>query len=180
MRRKFWRSNRVKSTLSFALLLFTMSTCGEEAVGKTIDVRLRICGKTTEEKTINRENLLRIKRFILDTGQRETYGNVYNNNPACHAKRFDFYLNPDTRQKNIDCDPNKSDFNSLTIRSKSGGKDQYRTVEFIGQHAVYITVNWPTDDLTVGQVRQFVEDAIKELLAELDQNKPIKTPKGRL
>lgn len=169
----------MKNTLVFALLLFTMGTCGEVAVGKTIDVRLRIRGKTTEEKTINRENLLRIKSFILDRGQRETYGNVYNNNPAYHTKQYDFYLNPDTGQKNINCDANKSDFNTLTIRSRSRGKDQYRTVEFIDQYTVYITASWPTDDLTVGQVRQFVEDAIEELLIDLDQKEPTKAPKAK-
>lgn len=169
----------MKDTIVFALLLFTISTCGEVAVGKTIDVRLRIHGKTTEEKTINRDNLLRIKRFILASGQRETYCNMYNNNPAHHTRRYDFYLNPDTGQKNIDCDPSKSDFNSLTIRSKPGGKDQYRMVEFVDQHTVYITANWPTDDLTVGRVRQFVEDAIEEFLTELDVKETTKAPKAK-
>ena len=78
---------------------------------------------------------------------------MYNHNPAFHTKGFHFYLNPDSGQANINCDPAKSDFHNLTIRWSAGGKNQYRTVEFLDQHHVYISANWPTEDLSVGQIR---------------------------
>ncbi len=149
-------------------MLLAMLACTAVVTAETLEVRMRIHQKAAEEKIINRENLIRIKQSILQNGQRTTYCNAYNNNPSQHTKRFYFYLNPDSGQNNIDCDSTKSDFNSLTIRAAGGGKNQYRTVGFIDKNYVYITANNPTDDLTVSQVRQFVEDALQEFLAAIE------------
>lgn len=143
-----------------------------------MDVRLRISQKGDDEKVITRDNLLKIKQAILQNGQRETYCNIYNDNPAYHTKGFQFYLNPDTGQQNVNCDPAKSDFNTLTIRSTAGGQNQYRTVEFIDQHSIYVAANWPADDLTLGQLRKFVEEALTQILSEIDQKKPDKKPEA--
>lgn len=134
---------------------------------ETIDFRLRIRDKSSNEKVITRANLIRIKQFILKQGLRETYCSMYNNNPAFRTKSFSFYLNPDTGQENINCDTEKSDFHTLTIRKSGGGKNQYRTVEFLDKHYVYIVVSWPTKDLTVSQAREFVIEAIKDILKEM-------------
>jgi len=149
-------------------MLLAMLACTAVVTAETLEVRMRIHQKAAEEKIINRENLIRIKQSILQNGQRTTYCNAYNNNPSQHTKRFYFYLNPDSGQDNIDCDPTKSDFNTLTIRAAGGGKNQYRTVGFIDKNYVYITANNPTEDLTVSQVRQFVEDALQEILAAIE------------
>jgi len=161
----------MKSRRHTALLL-TFLACTRAVFAETLEVRMRIHQKAAEEKTINRENLTRIKQFILQNGQRETYCNAYNNNPSQHTKGFHFYLNPDTGQENINCDPTKSDFNSLTIRSAGGGKNQYRSVEFADKNYICITANHPTDDLTVSQVRQCVEDALQEILAAIEMKAP--------
>ena len=141
---------------------------------ETIDFRLRIRDKSSKEKVITRANLIRIKQFILKQGLRETYCNMYNNNPAFRTKSFSFYLNPDTGQENINCDTDKSDFHTLTIRKSGGGKNQYRTVEFLDKHYVYIVVSWPTEDLTVSEAREFVIEAIKDILKEMEKEKPNK------
>ncbi|NIM15583.1 MAG: hypothetical protein GTO45_26700 [Candidatus Aminicenantes bacterium] len=161
-----------------ALLQLSLISCMTEVFAETIDVRLRIHQKESAEKTITRENLIKIKQFILEQGNRETYCNMYNNNPAYQTKNFRFYLNPDSGQENINCDPKKSGFHNLTIRNSDGGKNQYRAVEFLDKHYVYITANWPTDDLTVQQVRQFVVDAMKEILAEIKKKEPNKPDAG--
>ena len=74
------------------------------------------------------EDLIRIQKFILKRGKTTTYCNMYNNNPAWITGGYGFYLNPDTGQANINCDPEKSGFHSLTIHDFSGGTNSYRTV----------------------------------------------------
>ena len=154
----------MRKTILYALLLLALTSCTVQVFAETIDVRLRIRQKETEEETITRENLIKVQRFILKQDKRETYCNMYNGNPAHQTKNYRFYLNPDAAQENINCDPKKSGFHNLTIRKSDGGKNQYRTVEFLDKHYVYITTNWPTDDLTVQQIRQFVVEAMKEVL----------------
>lgn len=134
---------------------------------ETLHVRLCVREKKADEKTITRANLIRIKRFVLRQGKRETYCNMYNNNPAYQTREYQFYLNPDSGQENSNCDPRKSDFHNLTIRRLGGGRDQYRTVEFLDKHDLFITTNWPSDDLTVRQMCGFVEDALEEILVEI-------------
>lgn len=156
--------------IAIASLLF-LTISAFQAYGETIDVVLRIRDKSSDEKVINRANLIRIKRFILKKGRRETYCNIYNNNPAYHTKNYSYYLNPDLGQKNPNCETNKSDFHSLTIRNPNK-KNQYRKVEFLDKQYVYITVSWPTKDLTVSQVLDFVTEAIKEILKEIEKEEP--------
>jgi hypothetical protein len=55
------------------------------------------------------------------------------------------------------------------------GRHQYRTVEFLDRHCIYITTNWPTEDLTVGDIRRFVVAALEEILIEMGK----KSPKSR-
>lgn len=155
--------------------MLVILTCSEAVMARTMDVRLRIWTKGDDEKIINRENLLKIKQFILRNGKRETYCNMYTGNPAYHSKGFQFYLNPDSGQQNINCDPAKSDFNTLTIRSSSG---HYRTIEFIDQQSIYVSASWPADDVTVGQLRNLVEEALTQILVEMDQAKPRMNPEA--
>jgi hypothetical protein len=168
----------MRKRLIGTLLLFALGSCVTAALAETVDVRLRIRQTKSEEMTITRENLVKIKQFILEQGGRETYCSMYSNNPAQHTKDYSFYLNPDSGQENVNCDTEKSDFHNLTIRESAGGKNQYRTVEFLDEHYVYITANRPTNDLTVEQIRQFVVDAMKEILAEIEKKEPDKPDAG--
>jgi hypothetical protein len=164
----------MKKRVACAILLFALTPCIPQLLAETIDVRIRIRQKKSEEKTITRDNLIKIQQFILQQGKTETYCNMYNNNPTYQTKNYRFYLNPDTGQENINCDPKKSKFHNLTIRKSDGGKNQYRIIEFLDEYYVYVTTNWPADDLTVQQIRQFVVDAIKEILAEIKKKEPNK------
>jgi hypothetical protein len=159
------------------LLLFCLCPPMNQSVAETLDVRLRILQKGSEETVITRENLIKIKQFIIQSSQRETYNNLYNNNPSYHTQKFRFYLNPDAGSNNSDCDLNKSDFNSLTIRNSSD-RNQYRTVEFLDKTFIYVTTSWPTEDLTILQIRRFVKDAMEDILAELSKKMPLKTNTG--
>lgn len=138
------------------------------ANAETISVCVKIRQNGNEEKIITHENLIKIKQFILKNGQHETYGNMYNNNPAYHTKGFCFYLNPDSGQQNINCDVAKSDFNSLIIRSLSAKKNQYRHIDFIDLYTISIIVASPTEDLTILQIRQLVSEALEEILAKIN------------
>ena len=157
----------MRQNISFVVLLLILFPCITQTFARTIDVRLRISAQGSKEKTITIANLTKIKQFILKQGNRQTYCNMYNNNPAYHTKTFHFYLNPDSGQQNINCDPNKSDFNNLTIRRSDGGKNQYRKVDCLDKNWVYIVSSWPTDDLTVSRIRGLVAEAMKEILTEI-------------
>lgn len=158
-----------------SLLVLVVSALPTHA--ETIDVRLRIRNRSSDEKVITRTNLTAIKQFILKKGLRETYCSLYNNNPAYHTKNFSFYLNPDSGQKNINCETDKSDFHSLTIRNPNK-RNQYRRVEFLHKRYVYVTVPWPTKDLTVFEAREFATEAIREILKEIEKRKPKKPDSG--
>ena len=60
-----------------------------------------------------------IKDYILVHGDRQTYCNMFNNNPHVALGDMDIYLNPDTGQQNINCDLKLSDFNHMVIRTRS-------------------------------------------------------------
>lgn len=64
------------------------------------------------------ENFTAIKKHILAKGDRETFCNMYNHNPHIEIGELDCYLLPETGQENINCDPTKSDFNVMVIRTK--------------------------------------------------------------
>jgi len=54
--------------------------------------------------------------FILENGDRETYCTIYNHNPHYAFEGFDVYLNPETRQRNVICNPTLSGFNVIALR----------------------------------------------------------------
>ena len=171
------KTMRKKKT--FAITLLALVLCVSQTFAETIDVRLRILNKSSDEKIITRTNLIKIKQFILKQGFRETYCNMYGNNPAYRTKNFSFYLNPDSGQANINCETNKSDFHVLTIRKTEGGKNQYRTVEFLDADYVDIVSSWPTDDLTVDQIRICVIDALTEILPIIEKENKANAGDGK-
>ncbi len=162
----------------FGLLLLTLVLCASAASAETVSVRLSIWNDRLDEKVITNANLLKIKEFMLKEGKRETYCQMYNQNPAYHTKKFSFFLNPDTSQQNINCDPAKSDFHDLTIRRQGRGGLEYGNVDFFGKNYVVITLSSPEDDLTVGQIRETVTAALNEILAAIDKPTLKKTDAG--
>lgn len=158
--------------LCFPSAIFAENTV-EQEIARTIDVTLRIdsrifpANKGESPKVdpiLNRANLIAIKQFILKQGKTETYCNMYNNNPAYSVGKSRFYLNPDTGQRNINCDPKLSDFHTLVIRNMDWG---YRHIAFKEEHVIFIRVSWPQDELNVKTVRGRAEEALKAILEEM-------------
>jgi hypothetical protein len=157
------------------VFLCVLAICPVRGLAETIEVRLRIRNEKSDERIINRENLVKIKKFVLQQGKRQTYCNRYNYSPAHRTTNYDFYLNPDTGQHNINCDPTKSDFQNMMIHVRAAvGPDQYRDVNFVDKNEISISAGQPTGGLTVADVRGVVVDALKEILAEINNAKPNK------
>ncbi|KXZ24587.1 hypothetical protein [Leptospira santarosai] len=74
---------------------------------------------------INVNNFNKIKKYILLNGDKETYCNMYNDNPHYTFKLFDVYLNPESQRNNINCDPSLSDFDEMVIRDWNSKKIYY-------------------------------------------------------
>lgn len=144
-----------------------------------LDVSLRIRNDKSDEKILNLQNLVAIKEFIIKNGSRETYSQMYNNNPAYHSSQFSFYLNPDTGQANINCELDKSDFQTLAIHDPNN-KNQYCYVEFIDKNEIKVKVPRPTQDLRVSQIHDFASEAIQEILAQIKKDTPASKPQSRL
>ena len=74
-----------------------------------------------------------VKHFILKHGNTQTYRNFDNNNPHYKIDSIDIYLNAETGQKNINNNPDLSDFNEITIHSPHG---PYYTIRIVrtGDH----------------------------------------------
>lgn len=74
---------------------------------------------------ISVQNFESIKDFILVNGDKQTYCNMYNNNPHYSYGYFNSYLNPEIGQANINCDPEISDFNEIVIRDQNSDPQYY-------------------------------------------------------
>ncbi len=70
-----------------------------------------------------------VKKFILQKGDRQTFCNKYNDNPHYDFERFHAYLEPAIGQRNICCNPELSDFNTIIIRSDYGYMDIFCCLE---------------------------------------------------
>ncbi len=77
--------------------------------------------KATAIAPITVEAFLKIKSLVLTKGDRQTYCDMYNDNPHYGFKDFDVFLDPDTGQGNINCDKQKSDFNYMVFRTETSG-----------------------------------------------------------
>ncbi len=146
--------------------------------GRTVDVTLRIDPRIVPvpkgdlpkiDPVLNHANLIAIKQFILKQGGKQTYCQMYNDNPFYAVKPYNFYLNPDNGQTNINCDPKLSDFHELVIRNMDWkpGRDQYRDIRFDDKYYIYVSVSWPSDDLSVATIRSRAEESVKVILDEM-------------
>ena len=68
---------------------------------------------------MNYNDFENIKTYILLNGDRETFCNMYNDNPHYSFEGSEAYLNPEIGQLNINCDPELSDFNEIVIRDQN-------------------------------------------------------------
>lgn len=68
-------------------------------------------------QTITVERFDRLVRFVIERGDRQTWCNMYNDNPHFAFGALDVFLNPDVGQRNINCDPARSGFDEVAIRT---------------------------------------------------------------
>jgi hypothetical protein len=73
----------------------------------------------------------KIKNFILKKGDRRFYRNYDSGNPHFHFNDFHTYLNSEIGQRNIDNDPEISDFNEITIHDWNEHDLQYYTIKIV-------------------------------------------------
>lgn len=170
---------RKREIIAFLFVLFFVVF---QSQAKTIDITIRIRNDSSDEKVITRANLTHIKQLIIKNGLRETYCQMYNNNPAYHSKRFYFYLNPDTGQQNVNCEIDKSDFQTLVIRgtNTSDGKNHYCHIAFHDEFYINISVPWPTEDLSVLKIRAYAIEALEEILSEIEKDTVVSKSKPTL
>lgn len=67
-------------------------------------------------KVLNPTTFGTIVQFVLREGDRQTYCNRYNHNPHLGHADFHVYLEPDVGQRNIDCDPELSGFDTIVFQ----------------------------------------------------------------
>ncbi len=146
------------------------------ALAATVTVQVRIRSEKEDEKVITRAHLLQIREFILKQGRTETFSAMYRNNPAHHTKSFAFFLLPDSGEEG---DPAKADFHRVMIQFDTTGPSEYREIDFRDETVLVITASRPADDLTVKQIRGSVENALQEILAEIEPKPAATTPAGR-
>jgi hypothetical protein len=79
---------------------------------------------SAEGQELTVESFVRIRTFILEQGHRQTYCNMFNHNPHWAFPGFDAYLNPPD-QRNINCEPGRSEFNRLVIQTNGRGGQRY-------------------------------------------------------
>jgi hypothetical protein len=72
------------------------------------------------DATVTSANFVRIRKYILEKGKRQSYCNKFKDNPFWAFRDFNAYLDPPDR-KNSNCEIGKSVFNELTIRVEKGG-----------------------------------------------------------
>ena len=84
-----------------------------------------------------------IKNFILQKGDAKTYRNFDNNNPHFDLDFYEIYLASDVGQKNINNNPQYSDFNELVVQSKTESIASFRLIA-ARKGDIYLKKNWIT------------------------------------
>lgn len=148
----------IATLLSLAILLGTLAPF-IRAEPDAMNVVPHIAG----HPVLNKVDLDRVKRHIIESGARCTYVNKYNHNPCLETAEFRLFLNPDPGpdghpQWNINCDITRGDFNTLVVQEKREPYG-YHTIRFLS-----------ADRLTLRDANpQVLEHAVREVLAQLDR-----------
>lgn len=109
----------MKQLLFTILILVLVSGCANSC--KSTPAPVAEATQETDE-VLTAAAFNQIKDHILAQGDRQTYCNMFNNNPHIALGDMDIYLNPDTGQQNINCDLALSGFNQMVIRTREPWK----------------------------------------------------------
>lgn len=103
----------MKQVISFTLSIILLNCSStKNIIDKNLDEQMNFTNITNQ---IDANEFEKIKKFILNNGDKMTYRNFDNNNPHYKFENCDIFLGSDIGQKNINNDPQISDFNQLTI-----------------------------------------------------------------
>ena len=83
---------------------------------------------TNVSDVISFKEFEQIKAFILKNGDKMIFRNFDNNNPHYKYVNCDVFLGADIGQRNINNDPDISDFNQLTIKNRKPNIQQYELI----------------------------------------------------
>ena len=162
----------MKATRIFAVVVALASMCLAESNRVQVTVAEVTDGA---HAVLTAANFLLIKNHILARGDRLTYCNRYNHNPHFQFREFDIYLNPDTGQQNINCDPKLSDFNEMVIRTKDS--DYYNLTLGSERNPGLVIRQFyrhvPSDTITK-EVEKFFKNALKEIESKKDRQSNMK------
>lgn len=134
------------------------------------DKTMKLTLDSASESVLNKSNLDRIKKFIIQQGETCLYSNMYNNNPCFQNQDFSALLIPDpgpngNRQWNINCDTTKGDFNQLVIRNNNF---KYRDIDFRNSDRVEISLRFQNENMTEDKLKQEMEQVVRELLTAVE------------
>ena len=118
-KKKKWISTNWKiMILSSGLLLVSMISGFSQKSQKRYDMNDN-CYEISD--IINKKDFEKIAEFILTNGDRQTYCNMYNNNPHYNYESINIYLNPISQKINLFCADsyNVSDYNCIVIQDKN-------------------------------------------------------------
>lgn len=171
----------IKKMIMLVLLVPFLSVGRSESEA----VKIRFTNITTVITYSEFEN---IKAFILEKGDQMTYRNYDNNNPHYRFKQFDVFLGADVGQRNINNDPNISDFNAMTI-ADSGADIRYYQIIIVRKGDVKNGKAWLHAGMEEGQVylsepygndlsvmENNLRDYMKEIKAEMKKPGKNKNP----
>lgn len=135
---------------------------------------MKITQPSPAGQTLTKDKLDRVKRYIIEAGERCTYVNMYNNNPCIETSEFRLYLNPDPGpnghpQWNINCDTTRGDFNTLVVQEKSDAS-AYHTIDFRDANAIAFRGEEKGSELIL---KRAVLDVLRRIDSEISgQRKP--------
>jgi len=168
MASKTVRALIVALTIMAALLIFqqtrmnnlkkTVAKYGQKELQKMMSPAIEELER--DQELVTMQKFLWLKSYILAYGNRQTYCNMYNNNPHIGLTKMHVYLNPDTGQRNINCNLALSDFNYIVFRTEEHPPEHYEVgLSFKAKHAVLVFSNRPDRE----GLRKCFEDALAEL-----------------
>ena len=156
--------NRTCKFICFCFFLMVLFGCREpdsQFIGSVPEI------ERGDSSLLTVRNFHNIKEFILKYGDKETYCNMYNNNPHYEFEEFHVYLHPDIGQLNINCDPEKSDFDDIVVRTSN---PVYRSchIKLAGNQKDRLQIRWPYVQMSSETLKNRAEGYFYKMLTEMD------------
>ena len=119
---------------------------------------------------INYDEFEQIKEFVLKKGDNKIYRNFDSNNPHYRFEDFDVFFGADIGQKNINNDPEISNFNQLTIKDDKSDTIQYYELIIVRKGDLKENKAWIITGMEEGQI--YLVDSYNKGLIAMKNNLP--------